>query len=680
MKSSLKDFILEAEELLEEAENTALELQDASGKGFNPDLVNGLFRAIHTIKGLSGLFQLKEISDFSHVFESLLDNIRLGKIPLEEGVIDFILKNIDILRHLVSAASEKRFPDVRGYIKDIESFIKASLVKEEEMNLEGIIEPSILGVLSQYEEHRLKSNLREGKGIYICESIFALETFDTELKSLSDRIKERGELIATMPVVGDLPPDRIGFRLLFSTYMSPDDLKKSGIEARCLVEVKKEKKTTLGEKEYPEKDTEKKKEDRTSITGSNTVKVDIEKLDTILNTLGELSLTKGAVKRVGDELKRAYGISPLIFDIHKIADSLEKRIYELQDEILALRLIPLGQIFARVAQMVRRHAREVNKQVEVHLFGEDTELDKSLADSVMEPLMHIARNAIDHGIESPEERRTCGKPETGVINFRAYQKGNHVVIEVSDDGRGIELERVRKKAIERGLIQEDRTIEKDELIDLIYLPGFTTKDEVTEVSGRGVGMDVVKEKLSHIGGFVEIETEKGKETTVRLTVPITLAIIKSIIVRVGDKKFALPLTSIMETLSISQEDIRSVEGREVYNLRGHVLPLIRISEILGITVDRKNVLEKISRRRLRNKGGNNLYMVVAGIGEKRVGIIVDELLDQEEIVIKPLGEYLDNIRWFAGAAEIGRHELVLILDVESFLREATKKVTGQKYV
>jgi two-component system chemotaxis sensor kinase CheA len=278
--------------------------------------------------------------------------------------------------------------------------------------------------------------------------------------------------------------------------------------------------------------------------------------------------------------------------------------------------------------------------------------------------MHLIRNSIDHGIEMPEARKVMGKKESGTIMLKAYQKGNHVVIEVRDDGGGINLEKVRQKAVEKGLIDDDVELEEREIIDFIFSPGFSTKDVVSEVSGRGVGMDVVKEKLSALGGFADVETRKGVGTTFTLTLPITLAIIKALIVRVGNERFAVPLTSMSETLIVDHKDIQTIEWKEVYYLRGEMLPMIRVGKFFGLDCD----------------PGERAFAVVVGFGERRVGLLIDELFGQQEIVIKTLGDYLKKIRGFAGAAEIGKHEVILVLDTEALIDESLIKQKGATYV
>ena len=327
-------------------------------------------------------------------------------------------------------------------------------------------------------------------------------------------------------------------------------------------------------------------------------------------------------------------------------------------------MVPIGQIFARLSQIVRRYSRETGKEIELAVFGEDTEIDKYLAEEIVDPLMHLMRNAIDHGIESPEERKKKGKKESGTITLKAYQKGNHVVIEVKDDGSGIDTDRVRKKAVEKGLIDGNAELQEKEVIDFIFTPGFSTKEVVSEVSGRGVGMDVVKSTLSSLGGFAEVETNKDAGTTFILTLPITLAIIKALIVRVGNERFAVPLTSMSETLILEHKDIQTIEWKEVYYLRGEMLPIVRVNNFFNIEGD----------------STDRSFAVLVGFGERRIGLMVDELFGQHEIVIKSLGKYMKKMRGFAGAAEIGKHEVILVLDSESLIDESVVKQKGGFYV
>lgn len=653
MKASKKEFIAETEDLLFECGQFILEIQDTFQTALNPDTINALFRAMHTLKGLSGLFGSKGITELSHALEALLDDIRLGKINVNEDAVSFLFKNLDILKAAIDGIKEDKEQDLSRHIDEIKSFRSSLKENVSGPELKGIIDEAILRVLSEYEEHRLKANLKGGSGIYLLKAIFDLSTFDTSLEELTKKIKSIGELISTLPVSENVPDGFIGFNLMFSSN-------------RPLVEIKEE---TSGEinvvaqaRQLPQQPQKKQEQSIKSTT--TTVRVDIDKLDRILNTIGELTLAKDAVKRIGSELTEVQRYSPIVRDVYKISQTLERQLAALQDEVLEIRMVPVGQLFSRLAQVIRRYSRETGKDIELAMFGEDTELDKSLAEEIVDPLMHLVRNSIDHGIEPAEKRRRKGKNEHGNIVLKAFQKGNYVVIEVIDDGRGIDTDKVRAKAVEKGLIEPDAELDERELVNFIFTPGFSTKEMATEISGRGVGMDVVKEKLAKLGGFSEVYTKKNEGTTFTLTLPITLAIIKALIVQVGEMKFAIPLTAISETIAIEQKDLQSVERREVFYLRGEMLPIMGVGHIFRIETERNDMT----------------FAVVVGFGRRKLGILVDEIIGQQEIVIKSLGEYFKGLGGFAGAAEIGRHEVILVLDVESIIEKSLMKHEGMSHV
>jgi len=653
MKASKQEFIAEAEDLLFECQQLILEIQDTYQTYLNPDTINALFRSIHTLKGLSGLFGNTGMTDLSHALESLLDDLRLGKLSVNDHLIDFLFSNLDILRSGVEAIKDDKEKDFSESINAIKNFRESQRESESGVDVKGLIDDSMLKVLSEYEEHRLKANVQSGLGIYLIKCIFELETFDTSLEEISQKIKSFGELISTLPVSADVPDGSIGFNLLFSSTRSAEYL---AIELDDNVD-------TLIKPKVQESPQEKKKE-RSIRSSTTTVRVDIDKLDRILNTIGELTLTKDAVKRIGGEMTLAHANSELTRDVLKISQVFERRLLELQDEVLAIRMVPIGQLFSRLAQVIRRHARETGKEISIMLYGEDTELDKSIAEEIIDPMMHLVRNSIDHGIEPREERQKKGKLTNGIISLKAYQTGSYVVIEVFDDGKGIDLEKVKKKAIEKGMLDPNAATQKNDLLDLVFMPGLSTKDTASEISGRGVGLDIVKDKLSMLGGFVDVYTEKNKGTTFILTLPITLAIIKALIVRVGEERFALPLTAITETVVVEQKDIQTIEWKNVYYIRGEMLPIISLEKIFAIETEQSEMS----------------FAVVVGSGRRKVGLLVDEILGQQEIVIKSLGEYFKGLTGFAGAAEIGRHEVVLVLDIESVIEKSLITQEGLLHV
>ncbi len=646
MKTSKKDFIVEAEDIIETVNSSLLELQSA----FNPDTLNSVFRAIHTLKGLSGLFGFKGITDLSHSLESILDDLRLDKIEFNDNTVNFIFGNIDILKNLVNQVSEdKETDDVSNAVKDIESFRESAKSVSKDVSLEDLgISPSVVKVLSEYEEHRLKSNIKDGKGVYLVKAVFSLTDFAPGLEALNSKMKESGEIVATLPSSEGVPEGSIGFNLLFGSASKIDDIKSKAAPAD-IEEIYFPEKSGPGAKEpVPKAQAVSLK------SASNTIRVDIEKLDKILNTVGELVLAKGAVVRIGSELAGSVGYTPLTIDVHKIAQTLDRKLAELQDYILELRMVPFSQIFMRLSQVVRRHIIEIDKKIELELFGEDTEIDKLLAEEIIDPLIHIIRNAIDHGIEPGDKRLSLGKKEVGTVTLKAFSKGNNVIVTAQDDGAGLDPDKIFRNAIERKLIPENQALKPKEIIDLIFLPGLSTKEEVSEVSGRGMGMDIVKEKITSLGGFVDVESESGVGTKFILTLPITLAIIKALIVDAANEQFAIPITSILETFSVQPEKIQTIEGREVIELRGEMLSLLKVADVF----------------KLKEKPKKEYFAVVVGIGGRRLGLLIDNLSEQTEIVIKPLGENLKNIRGFAGAAEIGRHKIVLVLDVDAMMDEA----------
>ncbi|MEW6570169.1 MAG: chemotaxis protein CheA [Nitrospirota bacterium] len=653
MKASKKEFVAEAEDLLFECRQLLLEIQETYQSSLNPDIVNAFFRSIHTLKGLSGLFGSQSMTDLSHSLESLLDDIRLGKINVTEDVVTFLFRNLDILNMAIDGIKEDKEYDLREHISEIKAYRESLKEIETGPDIKGLIDDSILKVLSEYEEYRLRDNIKKGNGIYLLKAMFELSTFDTSLGNLTKIIKTAGELISTLPVSSNVPDGSIGFNLMFATGKQLADLQRDiGGDIKELIKPKQ-----------PEVQVSKKTE--LSLKSSTaTVRVDIDKLDRILNTIGELTLAKDAVRRIGQEVSEVHANSPFIRDINKISQTLERKLSELQDDVLAIRMVPIGQIFSRLAQVIRRYSREMGKEIEISLYGEDTELDKSLAEEIVDPLMHLVRNSIDHGIEPVSERIAKGKREQGSIVLKAYQRGNYIVIEVTDDGRGIDLGKVRKKAVEKGLLEPDAEMEERELINFIFVPGFSTKDFASEISGRGVGLDIAKEKLSSLGGFIDVSMDNSQETTFTLTLPITLAIIKALLVNVGEEKFAVPLTAISETVAVEQKDIQTIEWRDVYYLRGEMLPIISLAKMFNL----EGNLQDIS------------FIVVVGFSKRRLGLLVDGILEQQEIVIKSLGDYFKGLSGFAGAAEIGRHELVLVLDVESIIEKSLMKQEGMLHV
>ncbi|MFP2933516.1 chemotaxis protein CheA, partial [Pyxidicoccus sp. 3LG] len=391
---------------------------------------------------------------------------------------------------------------------------------------------------------------------------------------------------------------------------------------------------------------------------TQTVRVDIGRLDGLINMVGELLLIKANLQRLAESARQdgAVALSKLFGqELARETRGLERKLEALQEGLLEARMVPVGQVFDKLARLVRRITREAGKEIEFVIGGGEVELDKLIVEELSDPLMHLIRNAIDHGVESPEARLAAGKPRRAVVALRAEQKGNHVLIEVSDDGAGIDELRVREVALSRGLITFSQAAEmgRRELLNLIFLPGFSTARSVSELSGRGVGLDVVKNNLGNLSGIIDVWSERGKGTSFHLTLPVTLAIIRALVVGVSGRTYAVPLNSVLEILSVQPRDIRTVERREVLDLRGQTLPFVRLARMFALP----------------ERHVNRYFVVVVGLAQERLGIAVDELHGQQDIVTKPLGGRLQSVRGISGATDLGNRRTVLVLDVAALLEE-----------
>ncbi len=390
---------------------------------------------------------------------------------------------------------------------------------------------------------------------------------------------------------------------------------------------------------------------------TNTLKVNFERLDQLLNLVGELVIHRTRLGRIDGQFKETYGEKGLVIELDDTSEQIGKVTTELHEAIMKVRMLPIKQVFMRFPRLVRDLARERSKQINIQFEGEEVELDKTVIDEIGEPLMHLIRNAIDHGIESPEEREKLNKPRQGTILIRAYQESSHIIITVEDDGKGIDQDALRQKAERAGLLKKEET-EEQNLVDLIFMSGMSTAKEITEVSGRGVGLDVVKKSLAKINGAIEAETEKNVGTRFTIKLPLTLAIISALMVEVSGEQYAIPLASVVESIRVREEDIHLVNNREITNARDRILPLARLSELFGLS---------------HTKNAKSPYVVIVQSSTGQMGIIVNSLLGQQEIVIKALDDYVGNSVGIAGATILGDGKVVLIVDVIELMEKYSSK-------
>lgn len=682
------EFVAEAQEIVEALNRDLIaveqELRDGADE-VDPDRINTLFRSAHSLKGISGMFGLEEMQTLAHEMENVLDGVRLGKITMDDSTLDVLYACVERFTVLTDEAAQGISSDGSGSAALIEQLKEVAEGPKEAGSDDPLEEfdlgPDVLGVLTEYEEHRLRENVKKGKNLYMLVSVFELATFDTGLSAVDDAIKGKGEVISKLPSSKETDEGCLAFDILVGSNLSQEELQGQVDSDAVTVEVigrtsapvpapaptpapapapaavEKPAESKAAETKTSSDKPEPQKAPQASRAVTQTVRVDIRRLDNLMNLVGELALTKMAVKEISESLKQELGFTGMAVDLHKESRNFDRRLAELQAGIMEVRMVPLENLFERMVRVGRQIGRELKKKVRIVVSGAHTELDKLIVEDLSEPLMHIIRNALDHGLEGPEERTAAGKSDEGTIELSAVAQGNHVVVSIQDDGRGINRERVLKRGIERELVTPERAKElgDKDIFNLLFAPGFSTAEAVTEYSGRGVGMDVVKTKISDLSGIIDVESTEGEGTLFTVTLPMTLAIIPALIVSIAERTYALPLNNVLETIALADVRIKTIERREVISVRGATVPLVDLRDLFGLEGER----------------GSDSFGVVAGIGEHRIALIVDELIGQQDIVIKSLGRRLSNIPGIAGATELGNQQTILVIDMVGLINEVT---------
>jgi two-component system chemotaxis sensor kinase CheA len=696
-----EDFLSEAQEIVETLSRDLLLLEQGQKEGrSDPDLLNDIFRAVHTLKGLAGMFGMSALSNLAHTLENLLDDLRLGRVDITQDALDVLFDGVERIQRLL-ASDDRAEPIEEPVVPAVapRERLPSKPVASEDGLAAYQLGENVLSVLTEYEEHRLRQNVAQGIKLYRLRLSFALASIDTALEDLKARARSVAELITYLPSMGGGNEDVIELEVLLASRTGIEQLREVLCSDEAVLEevekVGEKKRQTVVPSAVPETEAglEGDSEPKAEVVGAvpeperaapnvasgssaptaldrvgadalslrsvaNTVRVNIQKLDHLMNVVGELAIVRGAVAQITERLRAHPDLRYLSAELHRISRGFERNLTELQDGILDVRMVPLGQVFDKLARVVRQAARDAKKEIRLEVKGSDTEVDKLIVEELSDPLMHLIRNAIDHGVEAPTRRKELGKPVQGTIGLIAYQKGNHVVIEVRDDGAGMDPQRLTKKAVERGLISADeaREMSREDIFNLIFQPGFSTTDRVTDLSGRGVGMDVVKTNISKLGGVIDLRSEVGKGTVIVITLPITLAIISALVIRVSGQTYAIPLANVQEALMLDPRAIRTVEGREVMTLRGSTLPLCRIRELFR--------LDEAGEARPARQ-----FVVVSQLGARRLGMVVDLLLGQQDIVIKALGKSLSHVRGFVGATDLGDQSVTLVMDTGQLLEE-----------
>ncbi len=668
-QKALSDFLSEAQETTDALAKELLQLEKAFPSEPDPTTINSIFRGAHSLKGLSAMFGVERLGKLAHALEDLLDEVRMGRRPLDPPTLDLLLEAPELMGRIIAEEASGEPETTAETAESLARRLREPRLPPPETAdvLAGLdLGEEVRGVLTEYEEHRLRANLAKGVTLYRARVSFPLESFDQGLAALNEALRSIGEVISTLPSADRGDPGCISFELLFGSKEPLDRVRRCVGPNGEVTEVPRRMEVAV-EVSAPapaQAQAAQPSEPESSIrSASQAVRVDIHKLDRLMNTIGELVLVKTNLLRIGARLRAGESLGALGLELHRESRLLERKLNELQAGVLEVRMVPLGQIFDKLARMVRKVSRGVGKEVELQTSGADVELDKLIVEELSDPLMHLIRNAIDHAIEPPQAREQLGKPRAGTVRLEARQKGNHVELVLEDDGSGMDEARILEVAVQRGLVTEAsaREMSRRELVNLIFVPGFSTARQVTALSGRGVGLDVVKNNIAKLSGIVELYSERGRGTRFEITLPVTLAIIRALIVDVVGRTYAVPLNSVLEIIEVRVSDLRTIETREVISLRGTTLPLVRLGRFFGLGTD--------EQQKPPVRPAASLFVVVVGLAHERLGIAVEALVGQQDIVVKPLGPQLEGVRGIAGATDLGNRRTVLVLDVGAIIED-----------
>ena len=685
----LEIFLDETKEHLQNLNTQILELESDPE---NMDTINEIFRAAHSLKGMAGTMGYKRMQNLTHDMENVFSEVRTGNIKVQPEMIDVLFKCLDALEEYnnnIQQTADEGTNDNEALIKQLNSILNGNSVsaapqpeakKADEANT---AEGSSSGekwndIALDHSQIRVLTEAKKmGKNVYginvVVQDSCILKAARAFL--VFKAVEEKGEIIVSNPSAQDVEDERFDrdFTLIVVSGGTVDDVIKAAESVSEIAKVTgaelvlentknyqpiqdgggdtaEDKKTAVAEnKPQAGAKTAEKKQTPGKPVVNRTVRVDIEKLDVLMNLVSELIIAKNSLVSASNQEQEKNA------SFNEQIEYLESVTTNLHESVMKVRMVPIESVVNKFPRMIRDLTKTLNKKMELYMTGEETELDRTVVDEIGDPLMHLLRNSADHGLESAEVRAQRGKPPVGSIFLNAYQDGNNVVIEVGDDGNGIDIEAVRNKGIERGVITPEQAanMTDKEVIDLLFLPSFSTAKKVTDVSGRGVGLDVVKSKIESLSGEVEVKTKLGEGSTWIIRLPLTLAIIQALMVVVGGEKYAISLGSIQTLEDISPREIKLVQNKEVINLRGTVIPLIRLPQVLDIESTRSE--------------DENLIVVIVKKGDKQAGLVIDELIGQQEIVIKSLGKYIKQCKFISGATILGDGEIALILDANALI-------------
>ncbi|MGC9188287.1 MAG: chemotaxis protein CheA [Sulfurihydrogenibium sp.] len=642
------EFVIEASEHLDNLESVLLELERDPE---NNDLINSAFRSMHTLKGGAGFLSLTKIVEVAHKAEDILGKVKENKIKLNSEILDVLLQTVDYIKSAISYYRNGEEPEEPTEIISKLSEILGEKQKQVKTNEEEL---TLDRLLDKYGLSNLKGlSLEE-----ILEELVLMPP-NKRPKEIIDYIENlingpQEEKPVPVDIVTKVEEETTKKMLeMVEEEITEKDLKASEKTLNQQEKKVEEVKTSINQKEdkKPQKPQKKDEDERV-------LRIDVQKIENLMNLVGELVLDRNRLIRTVQDLVQNMPTNKYIEEIEAVASSIDKVVGDLQLAVMKTRMQPVKRLFQKFSRVVRDLSKLVGKEVNLVIEGEDTEMDKSILEKLEEPLVHLIRNALDHGLETPEERIRLGKPPVGKLILKAYYQGDRVYLEVEDDGRGIDPAKVAQKALEKGLITKEQLekMTEKEILQLVFIPGFSTKDKVSEISGRGVGMDAVMNMVINFRGTIDIWSEKGKGTKISMAFPLTVGIIRSLLVSVSGRRFAIPIFLVTEIISVENATIQKLSGREVLLLREKSLPLINIYDLLKVPPCEIG------------------YIIICLIGNQRIAFTVEDLYGDEEIVIKPLGKIFGNLHGISGATITGDGKIVLILDIVELLKNINNKV------
>ncbi|MBX7489959.1 hybrid sensor histidine kinase/response regulator [Helicobacter turcicus] len=651
MQEILEDFLIEAFEMIEQLDQDLVELEN------NPDdldLLNRIFRVAHTIKGSGSFLNFSVLTRLTHHMEDVLNKARHGELTITPDIMDVVLESIDYMKKLLNAIRDTGTDGNTGLEGDIDNTIqRLDAISKGEAPSTTTPAPAenvsveVPAPVAEEEPELDYANMSPEEVEKEIERLLNKRQEEDKQKRQEKRAKgELNDIQAPSEVSADAAPNT----------------SKTATPAAPTTPKPTPKKESVAPKATPRANGDDSKAPATAV--EQTIRVDVKRLDSLMNLIGELVLGKNRLIKIYNDVEERYEGEKFLEELNQVVASVSMVTTDIQLAVMKTRMLPIGRVFNKFPRMVRDLSRELGKNIDLVITGEETELDKSIVEEIGDPLVHLIRNACDHGIESKEERIAAGKSEQGTVNLKAYNEGNHIVVEIKDDGHGMDPEVLKTKAVEKGIISEreaDSMTDK-EAYSLVFRAGFSTAKVVTNVSGRGVGMDVVKTNIEKLNGIIDVDSELGEGTTFKLKIPLTLAIIQSLLVGVQEEFYAIPLASVIETVRISQDEIYTVENKSVLRLRNEVLPLVRLADIFGVD----SVFDN----------SEQAYVVVIGLAENKIGVIVDFLIGQEEVVIKSLGSYLKGTEGIAGATIRGDGRVTLIVDIAAMMQMAKNVKVG----